>query len=311
MTVANPLPETPVSALTQASIDGTGVFDALMRATKVHLEQEFNKNRIKGPEFATVYLGALQSTMQTALAFMAQAKKQELEAMLLEKQVALADVQLQQGQAQLLQIQAQTAQIEKQTLAVDTQILQTQAQTALVEQQKTNLAAEALNIPKQGLLVDAQAAVQTQQQLNLESQKLQIEAESALTTQKTTNAVTENTVLVATECKLKAEFDVLMETKLKTATETTLLAQKTATEKAQITALGVDDNSILGKQKALYAAQTDGFKRDAEQKAAKLMVDTWNVRRTTDEGTVADATNMLNDAAVGRAVTKLLVGVGA
>ena len=73
----------------------------------------------------------------------------------------------------------------------------------------------------------------------------------------------------------------------------------------------MDDNSVIGKQKALYGAQTEGFTRDAEQKAAKLMVDSWNVRRTTDEGTVADSTNMLNDAAVGRAVNKLLSGVGA
>ena len=50
----------------------------------------------------------------------------------------------------------------------------------------------------------------------------------------------------------------------------------------------------------------------AEQKAAKVMVDTWNVRRTTDpDSAAADSTNNLNDAAVGRAVTKLLSGVGA
>ena len=68
---------------------------------------------------------------------------------------------------------------------------------------------------------------------------------------------------------------------------------------------------MVGKQKALYTAQTTGFTRDAEQKAAKLMVDSWNVRRTTDDGTVADGVNNLNDAAVGRAVIKLLNGVGA
>ena len=50
---------------------------------------------------------------------------------------------------------------------------------------------------------------------------------------------------------------------------------------------------------------------DAEQKAAKLMVDSWNVRRTTDEGTVADGTNRLSDYYVGNAVAKLLAGIGA
>ena len=41
------------------------------------------------------------------------------------------------------------------------------------------------------------------------------------------------------------------------------------------------------------------------------MADTWNVRRTTDDGTVADTTNMLNDATIGRAINKMLSGVGA
>ena len=199
--------------LTTTTLNGTGVFDVLMRANKAHLDEEFTKGRIKGPEYATVYLGSLQAVLSASLQFLLQRDKVNQEVKLLE--------------------------------------------------------------------------------------------------QNTANAVIEGTVLTATECKLRAEFDVLMLTKDKTAQETNLLLQKVVTERAQVTSLGVDDDSVVGKQKALYSAQTAGFTRDAEQKAAKVMVDSWNVRRTTDEGTVADGTNMLNDAAVGRAVTKLLGGVGA
>lgn len=210
----------PVSNLTQATLDGNGVFDVLMRANKAHLEAEFGKGRIKGAEYSTVYLGALTQVMQTALAFALAQAKTDLENQLLAKQIELV----------------------------------------------------------------------TQQKLNAEA---------------------EHAVLVAQECKLRAEYDLTMETKLKTAQETALLTQKVVTERAQVTSMGVDADSVVGKQKLLYQAQTDGFKRDAEQKAAKTLIDTWNVRRTTDEGTVADSTNMLNDATVGRAVTKLLSGVGA
>ena len=158
--------------------------------------------------------------------------------------------------------------------------------------------------------------LQTATQFLLTKQKADLEAQLlvkqiALVEQQKLNAEVENTVLVAQECKLRAEYDLTMANILKANQETALLAQKTASERAQILSLGVDDDSVLGRQKALYQAQTDGFKRDAEQKAAKVMIDTWNVRRTTDEGTVADGTNMLNDATVGRAVTKLLSGVGA
>lgn len=279
-----------ISDLTQATLDGQGIFDVLMRANKEHLEAEFAKDRIKGTEYSTVYLGSLTQVLQTAMQFLINKEKTSLENQLLEKQIQLAQTQIDKTLSEKAQVEAQTQ---------------------LINQQRLNLIAEAANVPKQGALIDAQKAVQEQQVLNLSSQRLQIEAETDLTEQRKINAVTENTVLIAQECKLRAEFDLTMGNVTKVAQETSLLTQKVATERAQITSLGVDADSVVGRQKALYQAQTDGFKRDAEQKAAKLLVDTWNVRRTTDEGTVADGTNLLNDATIGRAITKLLAGVGA
>jgi hypothetical protein len=307
-----------VADLTQATLEGTGVFDVLMRANKAHLEAEFNKNRIKGAEYATVYLGSLTQVMQTALQFLLTKEKTDLEAQLLQKQILLAQKQIDKATAELTQIEAQTLLINQQkanlvaeSLNIPKQGLVLDAQKLQIAQQTTNLLAESLNIPKQGLLIDANKAQVTQQTDNLVSQKAQVIAQTELVVQQKANAIIEGTVLVAQECKLRGEFDLIVANTVKAAQETALLTQKVATERAQVVAMGVDDNSVIGKQKILYQAQTDGFKRDAEQKAAKLMVDTWNVRRTTDEGTVADSVNNLNDAAVGRAVTKLLAGVQA
>lgn len=227
--------------LTTATVAGTGVFDVLMRANKAHLDEQFTLGRIKGAEYATVYLGSLEQVLNSSVQFLLTKDKIGLEATLLEKQIALADSALLKA-------------------AVDLDIAETQLLIAV-------------------------------------EQKLNIEAE--------------RTVLVATECKLRAEYDVLMETKLKTAQETLLLTWKVTTEKAQTSDVGVSADSVIGKQKVLYQAQSDGFARDAEQKTAKVMVDSWNVRRTTDEATTANVTNKLDDAAVGRAVEKLLTGVGA
>lgn len=235
-----PMPIT-IGDLTNANVHGAGVFDVLMRANKAHLEQEFLQGRIKGPEYATVYLGALEAVMSAALSFLLQKDKVTLEAKLVDQQIELAKVEITKANAQVLQIQAQTIKVQAET---------------------TNLGAELL-------------------------------------------------VLQAQKCKLDAEYDLLLTTNRKTAEEIELLKWKAVTERAQTSGAGVDVNSVIGKQMALYGAQADGFKRDAEQKAAKVMVDSWNVRRTTDEGTVADGTNQLNDASVGRAVSKLLSGVGA
>ena len=311
---------TPITLndLTLATLDGTGVFDVLMRANKAHLEAEYSKNRIKGSEYATVYLGSLEAVLNAALQFLLQKDKIALEAQLIEQQILLAQVEVIKANAQVLQTEAQTELVKQQTanalaelailqanaLKIPAEIAHLQAQTAMVGQQTENLDAELLNIPKQGIVLDKQA--------------LDIVAKTTMTTQQTTNLVAEalnipkqGAVLDGQKCKLDAEFDLLKTTNLKTAEEQALLAWKTTTEKAQTTALGVDDNSVIGKQKALYTAQTSGFTRDAEQKAADIMVKTWMARRTTDEGTVADSANMLNDVAVGRAVNKLLSGVGA
>lgn len=342
--------------LTEATLEGGGVFDLLMRANNQHLLEEYKKNRIKGPEYAQVYLGGLQAAMQHALQF------------LLEKQ--RADAQADLIRAQIDTEVAQQGLIAKQTDQVDAEIGLTIAQTGLTDQQKTNLVAEALNIPKQGQLLDkqievadaeitlkgnqgaligeqvnteiknnkegglidqqiatakAQAELTEQQVLNLVAEALNIPKqgllidaqvakvghEGDLIGQQTINAVTEELVLVAQECKLRGEYDLILEQVLKTTAESALLQQRMKTEKAQTSGAGVDADSVLGRQKALHSAQAEGFIRDAEQKAAKIMVDSWNVRRTTDEDTQANAANRLSDTHVGRVMEKLLSGVNA
>lgn len=311
--------EITVSDLTLTTLDGTGIFDVLMRATKTHLESEYSKNRIRGPEYATVYLGSVDSVMRTSMEFLLQRQRVALEAELMAQQVLVAQAEVQKANAM---VQVALAEVDKTRLEVEIlrlnkdkipfEIAHLQAQTTMVGQQTANLAAEALNIPKQGTVLTNQAAHLAQQTTNLVSEELSIDAKTALMTQQTSNAVIEGTVLTAQKCKLDAEYDHIMGQTTKAASETALLAQKKVTEQAQVSDVGVSDNSVIGKQKLLYAAQADGFKRDAEQKAATILVDSWKVRRSTDEtGTLANIDNKLTDPDIGRVVTKLLAGVGA
>ena len=213
------VPKVTLPDLTVATLAGTGVFDTLMRAAKTHLDQEYTNNRIKGSDYASVYLGSMTQVLAQSVEF------------LLSKDKAQYDAQIAEAQVRL-----------------------TEAQIRLVEKQ----------IEKE----DQEAALRAAQVLLINAQRVQTDAQSALT------------------------------------------IQKTITEKAQTQAAGVDVDSVVGKQKTLYTAQTDGYRRDSEQRVAKLMADTWVARRTTDEGTIADGTNLLNDASIGLAISKLLEGVG-
>lgn len=253
---------TPITlaSLTEAKLSGTGVFDTLMRSVKAHLDEEFKSNRIKGSDYATVYLGSLTQVLQQSNLFLMEKDKNALQAELIQAQIDLA------------------------------------------KQQALNAVIEGQNLVLQGELIAAQKQ-------NLDVERAFTVAKTALTDQQTLNAITENATMLIQQNLLTAQVLLAQSQKISTDAQSALVIQKTVTEKAQTQASGVDVDSVVGKQKSLYQAQTDGFLRDAEQRAAKLMVDTWNVRRTTDEGTVADGINKLNDATIGAAITKLLAGV--
>jgi len=89
------------------SLTGDGVFDELMRAFEAHIHREFSERRIIGSEYTQVYLGGMQSAMQTAVTF------------LLGKQNADKQADMSAAQALLLlqKVETEKAQTEDTVLA--------------------------------------------------------------------------------------------------------------------------------------------------------------------------------------------------
>lgn len=153
---------------------------------------------------------------------------------------------------QALLIEKQIENAEKQSLLLDEQRALLIAQTEQVIQQTTNLELDALNIPKQGDILDGQEA--------------QIAAATGLTVQQSLNAEKEGEI---------ADYNLTTQLPAQTA----ILDQKLVTEEAQTknsTSQGVVEGAI-GKRNTLLTKQTDGFDRDAEQKAARAVFDTWGM----------------------------------
>ena len=65
--------------------NGTGNFDNLMKVVTLHLEAQFAAGRITGTDYATVYLGALQSTLAQAVNFTLNMEKANAEKALLDQ----------------------------------------------------------------------------------------------------------------------------------------------------------------------------------------------------------------------------------
>jgi hypothetical protein len=92
--------------------------------------------------------------------------------------------------------------------------------------------------------------------------------------------------------------------------EVALLEQRALTEQAQILDI-VDGNTVLGtigKQKALHQAQTDGFARDAEQKALKIMMDSWGISKSVS-GDAIDAPDGARNDDIEDLIIKLRKGI--
>ena len=221
-----------ISNITVNDLTGNGIFDILMRSVNTHIAQEYQANRLQGKEYATVYLGALNSVLQLAIQFGLAVDKTNLELLNQTKQLEIA------------------------------------------EQQRLNLLQEGLNLVAQRALLVAQTETAVQQGLNLVDERL-------------------------TSAKAR----------LRTDAEITLINQKTATETAQVDGAGVTEDSVIGKQNTLYTAQIDGVKQDAVQKAAQILISTWNARRTTDDTTEASYENRLEDLSIGNVVAKMMTGI--
>lgn len=185
---------------------------------------------------------------------------------------------------QALLIEKQYDNLDKQGELIQEQIDQIIAQTELTVQQKTNLIAEALNIPKQGDILDAQES--------------QIAAQTGLVTQQ---ALTEEQNTASTQYNVESMLPA----------QKAILDQKLITEEAQTKDTTVQGAvaGAIGKKNALVAKQTDGFDRDAEQKASRAIFDSWGMAIGSDIAGEAVPTELSKDN-IDEVIRQLRLGAG-
>ena len=177
-----------------------------------------------------------------------------------------------------------------------------QSQIALTEAQVVKITEENKVIPYNIERIQAEIANMTRQSDILEKE-LEIKISSL--------ALQDKQLLLAdAELEVRRlELDVKRAEVESAQAQAQLYAAKVLTENAQ-TMDAAHPNSVLGSNIAVLRAQAAGYARDAEQKAAKILVDAWNVQRNTDESISANASNLLYDTSIGQAVSAMLRGAG-
>ena len=120
-------------ATTDNVVTGDGVFDDLMEAVNTHLEAQFQKGRITGTDYATVYLGAIQSVIQQSVSFAIGQEKTNAEVALIDEQIIETQEKVDLLQSQDLEVVANTS---RQDTLSTRQALKIDAETAMLEQKE-------------------------------------------------------------------------------------------------------------------------------------------------------------------------------
>jgi hypothetical protein len=293
-----------IALLTEGAINGAGIFDTLIRTVKLHLQEEYDQGRISGKEYSTVYLGALAAVLQQSVSYMVANKEMEksdavigLTRQQIVTELAKTDDTIPEllafnsttavaglmGQEQDINAQKILSAIEEVAKAKDERALLGQkivTELALTDNSLVGANTEGYGFNSSNTIAGTIAL-----------EKLKISAETTLLTHKSTTEV---------------DSDLLVQKEITKATaEIALLNQKTVSEVAQTVDGSV--TGVIGKQKELFAAQTAGFARDAEQKLLKIMIDPLVARIAGDSG-ILSPTN-LNNNNLNVAIAKAMTGI--
>lgn len=278
-------------------VTGDGNFDKLMEAVTAHLDAQFALGRISGTDYATVYLGAMQSVIAQSVNFVLGVEKTNADVALTVLQGTQVSAQTAlTNQQQLTEVQ-NTDLVNKRVATEVAQELQVDAQTALLTQQQLSEVQNTALITARKSLTDNQASTEL-------ARELQVDAETSLVTQR---EVTEWSQTEQATNTAPTATSVVGVAKAKTTAEVGLLDQKCITEFAQTnqtTKIAADTSSILGRQAALYAEQAKGFKWNADQKYLKTLLDAWSINIST-AGVAATGVTALNEVGVGNINDKI------
>lgn len=76
-----------IDEFTTGTIDGTGVFDTMLKTVRLHLHQEYEAERIRGTDYANAYINLISAVLDKASDYALSKAKIGLEMQLLEAQI--------------------------------------------------------------------------------------------------------------------------------------------------------------------------------------------------------------------------------
>lgn len=195
------------------------------------------------------------------------------------------------------QLQTMASEIALTEARTDLAIAQADAETqrlALIPHEISLIQGQVANLTKEGLILDKRL-------LLMDNEISKMAAEIALLSARANTEAKQIDMMDSQISKIDKELALIQE---KVYVEQ---AQYSDTTDSSLNAGAVD--GVIGKQVELYRMQAEGFERDAEQKFAKIMLDSWNVRKSADPYGTTTASTGLQQPNIGVVLEQLAKGV--
>jgi len=131
-----------ISNLTEKTLGGNGVLDQLLTTVGLHIDNEYNKSRIKANDYSVVYTSLITAALNAALQH---------------------DLQKDLVEAQIAQVEAQTAKEEASTLLINEQRAKLIAETNLLDQKTETERAQTEDVAVPNSVIGKQVGLYTEQ----------------------------------------------------------------------------------------------------------------------------------------------------
>jgi hypothetical protein len=268
-----------------------------MEANKVHLHEEFSSNRLTGKDYVQAYVAMTTTAMSAAVQYLLSKDNAYYQATLVQKQAQIASIEVVRAKVELEKTKAElrAVQMDVKTRAAQyahtkMMIASEDAKRCLTQSQEAQVNYETGSImPKQleALTIGISKTTAEKDQVLYQTANILPEQLLNLTAEK-------NQKVYQTENVMPAQKEnITVDTAGKTYTNTFILPEQLelARENVESTRAKTKDtrrdgaiiNGSIGTQVALHRQQISSYKRDAEWKVAKGLIDTWITGKSLDE----------------------------
>lgn len=272
---ATPIVRPTIDQLTQAKVNGSGVFDVIMASLSAHLKAEYGAGRITGAEYAKVWTSSMEAALQQSVQFLTSVDNSYWQSLTAKATFALTTMKLASEDAQyctlLEQHDAARAQT-KDTLADGVTPI------AGILKEQRDVAREQVDAARaqtKDTLSDGTTPV---------SGLLKVQKETAIMQSEVAHAQFADTLLDGTTPiggLLKVQKDTAKE-QLEVARSQTL---DTRTDGSPVT-------GSVGTQRDLYQQQITSYKRSSEATVGKMLMDSWTAYLVNSDDTLFAPSNL-------------------